>query len=462
MKKLECMAYTCRHDAHISGYPIPFCCESATLRKMYTMEELRAAGVVTAITTSANPVTSGWPAGSEFEESDITNTEGLREVIEESTDMEMARQTHTLMITSDREKVQLEALVKEQDCAIDKAVRQVQEWHLEEVQDIADAVRHWEDGWSNFKHCSASQEEDVKRSHGESPEYGSAPWERGCSLHRKSKSDLQYLASPDRRCLASQSFTPFGHRSHSRPWSHSRHHSHSRSSMPGWSHHRDSTPHTSRKRPVAKTPRLTEATPTQLPAQKTPKLKSLVQRALATKNYCDPPYNCLDKDPKEFIRYVMGNLDRKAYDAEIRCLAAFYSQATVLAHCVITSIITTLVAANRGIHFLVLVIPRELMSSLNNPHRCRTSRGSHPQQRLPNRRQSPLCPGMDVFDASLTVLVWCWFGLYLRLFWPSQSVSLWLLSRPHRKVPSCDFPWAMPYALPPLDNSLHHSLSSLI
>ena len=137
--------------------------------------------------------------------------------------------------------------------------------------------------------------------------------------------------------------------------------------MPSRSHHRDSTPHISRKRPVAKTPKLTEATPTQLLAQKTPKLKSLVQKAPATKNYRDPPYHCLDKDSREFIRYIMGNLDRKAYDAEIRCLAAFYLQATVLACRVIVSIITTLVAANRGIHFMVLVIPRELMSLPNNP-----------------------------------------------------------------------------------------------
>ena len=137
--------------------------------------------------------------------------------------------------------------------------------------------------------------------------------------------------------------------------------------MPSQSHHRDSTPHTSRKRPVAKTLRLTEATPMWSPAQKTLKLKSLVQRAPTTKNYCDSLYNCLDKDPKEFIRYLMENLDRKAYDAEIRCLATFYSQATVLACCMIASTITTLVVANRGIHFLVLFIPRELMSLPNNP-----------------------------------------------------------------------------------------------
>ena len=63
----------------------------------------------------------------------------------------------------------------------------------------------------------------------------------------------------------------------------------------------------------------------------------------------------------------MGNLDRKAYDVEIRCLATFYSQATVLAHHVIASTITTLVAANRGIHFLAPFIHRELMNSLPNP-----------------------------------------------------------------------------------------------
>ena len=165
MKKLECMAHTQRHDTHISGYPIPFCCEPTTLCKMYTLEELWTAGVVTAMTTSADPVTSGWPAGSEFEESDITDTEGLRKVIEESMDTEMAWQTHTtLMITSDREKVWLKALIKEQDRTINEAVRQVQERHLEEVQAIANTVQCQEDRRSSHKRCSASREEDVKRS----------------------------------------------------------------------------------------------------------------------------------------------------------------------------------------------------------------------------------------------------------------------------------------------------------
>ena len=141
MKKLECMAHARWHNAHIGKYPIPFCCQPSTLRKMYTFEELRATSVVIAMTTSADPVTFGWPAGSEFKESDITNTDGLRDVVEERTDTEMARQTHTtLIITSNREKVQLDALVKEQDHAMNEAVRQVQEQHLEEVQAIADTT----------------------------------------------------------------------------------------------------------------------------------------------------------------------------------------------------------------------------------------------------------------------------------------------------------------------------------
>ena len=61
MKKLKCMAHAQWHNAHISGYPIPFCCEPSTLRKMYTMEELCTAGIITAMTTSADPVISGWP-----------------------------------------------------------------------------------------------------------------------------------------------------------------------------------------------------------------------------------------------------------------------------------------------------------------------------------------------------------------------------------------------------------------
>ena len=58
MKKLGSMAHARRHDACIGGYPIPFCCEPATLRKMYTMEELHAASIVTAMTASADPVPS--------------------------------------------------------------------------------------------------------------------------------------------------------------------------------------------------------------------------------------------------------------------------------------------------------------------------------------------------------------------------------------------------------------------
>ena len=63
----------------------------------------------------------------------------------------------------------------------------------------------------------------------------------------------------------------------------------------------------------------------------------------------------------------MGNLDRKVYDTEIRSLAAFCSQATIITRHVIASTITTLVVANRGIHFLAPVIPRELMNSPPKP-----------------------------------------------------------------------------------------------
>ena len=64
--------------------------------------------------------------------------------------------------------------------------------------------------------------------------------------------------------------------------------------------------------------------------------------------------------------YLMGNLDWKAYNVEIRSLATCYSHVTVIACHVIASTITTLVVANRGVHFLVPFIPRELMNSLAN------------------------------------------------------------------------------------------------
>ena len=69
----------------------------------------------------------------------------------------------------------------------------------------------------------------------------------------------------------------------------------------------------------------------------------------------------------EFIRYLIGTLDHRAYDTEIRCLATFPTQATVLACSVIASTITTLVAANRGVHLLTLFIPMELMMVPANP-----------------------------------------------------------------------------------------------
>ena len=179
MKKLHNMAHAQRRNTHIGCYPIPFCCETTTLSQMYTTEELCTAGIITAMGPSASHVGSGWPASYKFDKSDITDMDCLHDVFEESTNTEMACCTHTiLMITSDRKKVRLEALVKEQDHAINEAIWQVQERHLEEMQAINDAVHHREDEHASHKCHSASQKEGVKRTREESRETGSVPQEK--------------------------------------------------------------------------------------------------------------------------------------------------------------------------------------------------------------------------------------------------------------------------------------------
>ena len=170
------MAHARWRDTKIGGYPIPYCCELEMLQQMYTVEELRTAGVTTALSTVANHPNVR-PAGSELEESDITDYEGHREVTEESTATELSRQTHaTMMITSDQEKHQLEALTREQDRACNKTIKQVQTSHLREVEATANAPCH------SFKCRSASREEDSKQTCEELPEYGTTPRERGHSL----------------------------------------------------------------------------------------------------------------------------------------------------------------------------------------------------------------------------------------------------------------------------------------
>ena len=106
--------------------------------------------------------------------------------------------------------------------------------------------------------------------------------------------------------------------------------------------------------------------PTQSPTQKMLKLKSIIQRAPAYQHFPKPPYKSLRKDPKDFIQYIQGSLDRKAYDAEIWSMAVLHNSATV-AHRVIACTITALVAVTRGIRFMSPVIPMELMNMLNNP-----------------------------------------------------------------------------------------------
>ena len=322
LKKLESMVHAPQCDTKIGGYPIPYCCELQTLQQMYTAEELQTASVTTALSTPANHPNMGL-AGLELEESDITDYEGHREVAEESTDTELSRQTHTtMMITSDQEKHHLEALTREQDCACNKAVKQVQTRHLWEVEATTDA------SCRSFKCRSASREEDLKWTREELPEYGTTPQERGRSLQRKPdkhKADWS-PASPSKRRLGSWSYTPCEHvrmpcdRSQSRHRFSSRHHSHSqhhsRSATPNHDRpcHHDST---SQKRPVDLKQRPVQPMPMQSPAQKMPKLKSITQKAPTHQHFSKPPYKSLRKDPKDFIRYLQGSLDRKAYDAKI-------------------------------------------------------------------------------------------------------------------------------------------------
>ena len=138
-------------------------------------------------------------------------------------------------------------------------MKQVQTRHLREVEATADALCH------SFKCRSVSQEEDSKRTHEESPEYGTTPWERGRSLQQKDKHKADWiLASPGKRRLGSRSYTPCecshtprnrsqsGHRSSSRCCSHSRCHSRSATPNHDWPHDHDST---SWKRSVDPKPR---------------------------------------------------------------------------------------------------------------------------------------------------------------------------------------------------------------
>ena len=103
----------------------------------------------------------------------------------------------------------------------------------------------------------------------------------------------------------------------------------------------------------------------QSPAQKMPKLKSVIQRVPAYQHFPKLPYKSLRKDPKDFIQYLQGSLDRKAYNAKIRSMAVLHNSATV-ARLVIACTMTALVAATRGIRFMSPVILMELMNMPNN------------------------------------------------------------------------------------------------
>ena len=138
-------------------------------------------------------------------------------------------------------------------------------------------------------------------------------------LGSRSYTSCEHARTPRNRCQS-------GHRSSSRCRSHSR--CRSRSATPNRDRPRDHDS-TSRKRPVDPKPRPTQPMPTQSPAQKTLKLKSVIQRAPAYQHFPKSPYKSLRKEPKDFIRYLQGSLDRKAYDAEIQSMAVLHNSATV-------------------------------------------------------------------------------------------------------------------------------------
>ena len=188
--------------------------------------------------------------------------------------------------------------------------------------------------------------------------------------------DVAYTASPSltsdaRPCQANSVLGPEASPHVWDPCSRSempnRWHAQLRSMMPASSRCQDLTPNTLRKCPVNQLPKPVEATPTQSPAQKTPKLKSVVQMALATKCYKELPYKTLKENPIEFVNYLMGTIGCKTYDAEIRSLSVFPMQESILTRHVIASIITAQVGANCGVHFMTPFIPAELMRSPPNP-----------------------------------------------------------------------------------------------
>ena len=164
-------------------------------------------------------------------------------------------------------------------------------------------------------------------------------------------------------CSTPRNHSQSGHHSSSRHHSHSRCHSHSATPNCDRPRDRDSM---SRKRPVDPKPRPIQPMSTQSSAQKMWKLKSVIQRAPTYQNFPKPPYKSLRKDPKDFIWYLQGSLDRKVYDTKIQSMAILHNSATV-ARLVIACTMTMLVASTRGIRFMLPVIPMELMNMPNNP-----------------------------------------------------------------------------------------------
>ena len=343
---------------------------------------------------------------------------GHCEVTEESMDTELSRQMHaTKMITLDQENHRLEALAREQDHTCNEAVKQVQTRHLQEMEATADAPCH------SFKCHSASQEGDSKQTHEESPKYGTMPRERGRSLQwmDKCKAD-RILASPGKRRLGSLSYTPCkcahtpcnhsqsGHRSSSRCRSHSRCCSHSTTPNRDRPCDRDST---SRKRPVDPKSRPIQPTSTQSPTQKTLKLKSIIQRAPAYQHFPKLPYKSLRKEPKDFIRYLQGSLDRKVYDARDpehghtpqQCNHGPLGFSKCHNH---------IGSCHQRDQVHVIGNTDGVDEQAKQPHKCGTPRAPHRQRGLAIWCEDPLCLRVGVPPETAPVLAWCQLPVWIR------------------------------------------------
>ena len=194
------------------------------------------AGIITTSTNrEGHHLQIGWLVEFETGKSDITDT-GACDTAGESRDAEMAWHTDTtLIISSDQEKLCLDAIAHEQDRAVNRVLREVQDWHTRNLKQPL--PQHCiTEGWDTWSILNAIVLPMRRMSKG--PERLAAlHLARGRSLHHKSKSDLQCPTLPGKQCPGSKSFTPCIGHPHSRSETLSRWHAQPRSTTPASSRH---------------------------------------------------------------------------------------------------------------------------------------------------------------------------------------------------------------------------------